>query len=246
MSRLGAALQEELNGTSPVLSVSVDALSTVEVIEDYAMVAPSWLLGPWDSSSCSCTAGAEVATLRCSRGAPELCEGPAARWAGPRPETSRPCAACPLPVWLLPVGLLSCCCCALLGCCLGRQALRLLFPKLNERFKERMRAVQSAVHSARSRASDVSTEMPFIKRLSVRPIFTVRSGCGPQNASKCPTKGSFDDVLMIFGCATLISGSRATVRTRCKPPRLKSRGCLAPFLAQEPVAGIWMRMAGWW
>ena len=85
MSRLGVALQEELNDTSPVLSVTVDALSGAELL-DAVVATPRWLLGPW--SGCGC-GGLETSELRCSRGPLELCEGPAERWAGAKAVDSK-------------------------------------------------------------------------------------------------------------------------------------------------------------
>jgi len=183
MSRLGQALQDELNGTD-IGNVSLDALST-GVIENYMVPEVSWVLGPWDTSACECGANGalEVAEVTCSRGSWLLCSGI------PRPSSERPCRHClgestlAFPSWILPTALgVGFCCCGILGAFLARHFLRKLISRLflgpgvdlepGENAAEKANVL--SVDSLKS-ATDPD-DMSVIKRLStIRPTLTRQS-----------------------------------------------------------------------
>lgn len=83
--RLQELLGEELGGGN----VTEAATEAFQVLDSYSLVAPRWLLGPWQCIDCL-----ETAELLCSRGSALLCEGPAAVLAGEPPLRQRPCSSC--------------------------------------------------------------------------------------------------------------------------------------------------------
>lgn len=135
ISHFEDALQKELESAgsaSTVTRVILGTLGSAEVIENYFLPEPFWIVGPWDTAACAAACGeaSEIAEVTCSRGSWLLCSGPAELLAGPQPSSERPCSSCPattasIPGWVLLAALgVGLCCCTIMGFCLAKRCLK--------------------------------------------------------------------------------------------------------------------------